>query len=85
MPENTRAQIDANSWQLPEVFKWLQEQGNIDTQEMYRTFNCGIGMVMVVSAEDADTAIETLTKAGETAFKLGEITSSNGEADVIVE
>jgi len=85
MPENTRAQIDASSWELPTVFKWLQEQGNIDSQEMYRTFNCGIGMVMVVNAEDADTAIETLTKAGEVAFKLGEITSSTGEADVVVE
>ena len=85
MPENTRAQINAASWELPSVFKWLQEQGNIDSQEMYRTFNCGIGMVMVVDAEDVDTAIETLTKAGEKAFKLGEITSSMGEADVIVE
>ena len=85
MPENTRAQIDAASWELPAVFKWLQEHGNIDSQEMYRTFNCGIGMVMVVNAEDADTAIETLTKAGEVAFKLGEITSSNGAADVVVE
>jgi len=85
MPENTRAQIDASSWELPEVFKWLQQQGNIDSQEMYRTFNCGIGMVMVVNAEDADTAIETLSKAGEVAFKLGEITSSTGEADAVVE
>jgi len=85
MPENTRAQIDASSWELPTVFKWLQENGNIDSQEMYRTFNCGIGMVMVVNAEDADIAIETLTKAGEVAFKLGEITSSTGEADVVVE
>ena len=41
MPENTRAQIDVNSWQLPDVFKWLKEQGNIEDQEMYRTFNCG--------------------------------------------
>jgi len=85
MPKNTRAQIDAASWELPAVFKWLQEQGNIDSQEMYRTFNCGIGMVIVVNAEDADTTIETLTKAGEKAFKLGEITSSTGDADVIVE
>jgi len=85
MPENTRAQIDVNSWELPEVFKWLQEQGNIESSEMYRTFNCGIGMVIVVNEEDADTAIEVLNKAGESAFKLGEITSSNGAADVIIE
>lgn len=85
MTENTRAQIAADSWELPEVFKWLQQQGNIDSQEMYRTFNCGIGMVVVVNAEDADTTIEILNKAGEEAFKLGEITSSNGAADVVVQ
>ncbi len=85
MPDNTRAQIDASSWEMPEVFKWLQQEGNIEAQEMYRTFNCGIGMVVVVSAEDAEAALETLQKAGETAFKLGEITSSKGAPDVVVE
>jgi len=85
MPQNTRARIAADSWQMPEVFKWLQQQGNIASQEMYRTFNCGIGMVVVVNAEDADTAIDTLNRAGEQAFRLGEITSSNGAADVVVE
>jgi len=85
MPENTRAQINVNSWELPEVFKWLQQQGNIEDLEMYRTFNCGIGMVLVVNAEDADTAIEVLNKAGESAFKLGEITSSNGAPDVVID
>jgi len=85
MPDNTRAQIDKSSWELPEVFKWLQQQGNIDMEEMYRTFNCGIGMVAVVNNEDADTAIDILNKAGESAWKLGEITSSTGKPDVIVE
>lgn len=85
MPQNTRARIDANSWQMPAVFKWLQQQGNIASQEMYRTFNCGIGMVVVVNAEDAETAIDTLNKAGEQAFRLGDITSSSGPADVVVE
>lgn len=85
MPENTRARINAESWDMPQVFKWLQQQGNIDSQEMYRTFNCGIGMVLVVAAEDAENTIEALEKAGETAFMLGEITSSKGAADVIVE
>jgi phosphoribosylformylglycinamidine cyclo-ligase len=85
MPENTRAQIDANSWKLPEVFKWLQQQGNITDLEMYRTFNCGIGMVLVINEEDADTAIDVLNQAGESAFRLGEITSSNGAADVVIE
>lgn len=85
MPENTRAQLDINSWQLPDVFKWLQQQGNIEELEMYRTFNCGIGMVLVVNEEDADTAIDVLNKAGESAFQLGKITSSSGAPDVIIE
>jgi len=85
MPENTRAQINVNSWELPAVFKWLQQQGNIEDLEMYRTFNCGIGMVLVVNEEDADTAIDVLNNAGEVAFKLGEITSSNGAPDVIID
>lgn len=85
MPENTRARIDASSWQMPAVFQWLQQAGNIEANEMYRTFNCGIGMVVVVSAEDADNALETLQKSGETAFRIGEITSSNGAPDVVVE
>ena len=85
MPENTRAQIDAASWDMPAVFQWLQQQGNIEQQEMYRTFNCGVGMVLVVDAEDTDTAIEMLNAAGETAWRLGEIVSSTGEPDVVVE
>ncbi len=85
MPENTRAQIDASSWTMPQVFNWLQENGNVEQQEMYRTFNCGVGMVLVVNAEDADSAIEQLNAAGEKAWRLGEIVSSNGEPDVVIE
>lgn len=85
MPENTRAQIDANSWQLPAVFKWLQAEGNIEDSEMHRTFNCGVGMVLVVNAEDADTAIESLNADGETAWRLGKVVSSSGAPDVVIE
>ncbi len=84
MPKNTRAQINADSWQFPDIFQWLQQQGNIDMQEMYRTFNCGIGMVLVVSAEDADNTVKLLNKAGETAFRLGQITRSTGAPDVVI-
>ncbi len=64
--ENTVAQIDANSWELPKLFQWLQAEGNVDAQEMYRTFNCGIGMVVIVDAADADAAAAFLTAQGET-------------------
>lgn len=64
LPENTVAQIDAGSWQLPKLFQWLQAEGNVDAQEMYRTFNCGIGMVVIVDAADADAAAAFLTEHG---------------------
>ena len=61
------ARIDAASWALPPLFQWLQQAGNVDMQEMYRVFNCGIGMVVVVAAADADSAAERLAEreAGE--------------------
>ena len=77
MPDNTCAKIDGSSWSRPKVFDWLQEQGNIETSEMYRTFNCGIGMVVVVAAEDQQKAIDILQKKGETVFTLGTIEVSS--------
>ena len=85
MPENTRAQLDASSWQMPAVFQWLQQQGNIEQSEMYRTFNCGVGMVLVVNSEDTEQAIELLSANGETAWKIGEVVSSTGRADITIE
>ena len=85
MVENTRAQIDINSWTMPPVFEWLQQQGNIEPQEMYRTFNCGVGMVLVMDADDADQALDLLNNAGETAWRLGEVVSKTGDPDVIIE
>ena len=67
------AEIDTSSWQLGPVFEFLQEQGNIETAEMRRTFNCGVGMVAVVAEADADRAIEQLESSGETAWRIGRI------------
>ncbi|MBI3145396.1 MAG: phosphoribosylformylglycinamidine cyclo-ligase [Pseudogulbenkiania sp.] len=79
LPENTVAQIDAASWQLPKLFQWLQAEGNVDAQEMYRTFNCGIGMVVIVDAADADAAAAFLTEQGETVSRIGVIRARNGD------
>ena len=79
LPENTVAQIDANSWELPKLFQWLQAEGNVDAQEMYRTFNCGIGMVVIVDAADADAAAAFLTAQGETVSRIGVIRARNGD------
>ncbi|WP_374497621.1 phosphoribosylformylglycinamidine cyclo-ligase [Vogesella indigofera] len=79
LPENTMAQIDAGSWELPKLFQWLQAEGNVDAQEMYRTFNCGIGMVVIVDAADADVAAAFLTEQGETVSRIGVIRARNGD------
>ena len=80
------AVLDKTSWILPPLFQWLQEQGNVDAQEMYHTFNCGIGMAVVVAAGDAERAIQLLTAAGETVYSIGEIRSrAAGQAQTIVQ
>jgi len=79
LPENTQAVIDKNSWQLPEVFQWLQENGNVELNEMYRTFNCGVGMVLITSAEEADAIVTTLNENNETAWPLGVIEAGDKE------
>lgn len=79
MPAHTKAKIDSNSWSRAAVFDWLQEQGNIESSEMYRTFNCGIGMVVVVDAKDKNKTIDLLQQYGETVYSLGNIESSETE------
>ncbi len=71
LPENCHARIDAAAWPLPRLMAFLQAQGNIEPEEMARTFNCGIGMVAAVTAEDAATVAAELTAAGETVFRIG--------------
>jgi phosphoribosylformylglycinamidine cyclo-ligase len=84
MPNNTQAVIDANAWQMPEVFSWLQQNGNVEANEMYRTFNCGVGMVLCVAAEDVDQTIESLRNSGEEAFLLGSIEQSDQETPSVI-
>jgi phosphoribosylformylglycinamidine cyclo-ligase len=73
LPDGLDAEIDTASWQPGPVFDFLQEQGNIETAEMRRTFNCGVGMVVVVDADDADTAVAILNDQGESAWRIGRI------------
>ena len=79
LPDDCCAELDAGSWLHPPVFDWLQEQGNIDPEEMYRTFNCGIGMVVCVAPEDAARAQELLRKGGETVWNIGRVGPRKGE------
>jgi phosphoribosylformylglycinamidine cyclo-ligase len=73
LPENTTAVIDTNAWQRPIIFDWLQEQGNIEPLEMYRTLNCGVGMVICVPADAEQKTLDILAANGEQAFVLGTI------------
>lgn len=73
LPEGCTAVIHARAWTWPPVFQWLQQAGNVALAEMHRTFNCGIGMVLVVAPEDAAAATDFLTTQGETVYRLGEI------------
>jgi len=79
LPDNVVAEIDSNTWEMPKLFSWLREGGNVEAQEMFRTFNCGIGMVVVVSAEDADVAVKHLQEAGETVSRIGVIRTRSGD------
>jgi len=82
LPENTEALIQRQSWQLPAVFQWLQSTGNIADSEMLKTFNCGVGMVIVVDQSSASEVVDTLQAAGEQAFVIGSIESSLSKAAV---
>ena len=85
LPQGLTAELDKNSWQLPPLFQWLQQQGNIEAGEMYRTFNCGIGMTVIVAADHAETAVKLLQAEGEQVYTIGRIRRQNpAEAPTIV-
>ncbi|HSC68718.1 MAG TPA: phosphoribosylformylglycinamidine cyclo-ligase [Cellvibrio sp.] len=79
LPDDCKAVIDTKSWALPPVFQWLQRGGNVDIREMYRTFNCGVGMVIAVPASEKDNALNILRAAGENAFVIGAIAKATGD------
>jgi phosphoribosylformylglycinamidine cyclo-ligase len=73
IPETLRPRFDWASWQLPPVFEWLQQTGGVSDAEMRRTFNCGVGLVLIVSPSEAEPVMAALLNAGETAFVVGEL------------
>jgi len=80
MPKGLVAEIDGASWRMPEVFHWLMQQGRIDDIEMGRTFNCGIGMVVVVPPEKVDAVVQSLKASGEDVAIIGHLRAAKGEA-----
>ena len=85
LPDNTQAVIDESSWQWPAVFNWLQTAGNVSQHEMYRTFNCGVGMVIALPEAEVDNALALLKAKGENAWKIGIIKASDSEQRVVIQ
>ena len=83
LPADCKAQIDTASWQWPAVFNWLQEQGNVATAEMYRTFNCGVGMVICVADADREAALQQLSAAGHHCWHIGQVATGAGEVELL--
>jgi phosphoribosylformylglycinamidine cyclo-ligase len=82
LPKGLGARIDLARVAVPAVFQWLASEGSIAESEMLRTFNCGIGMIVVASPEKADAVVKAFTRAGETVVMLGDITSARGDTSV---
>ncbi len=83
MPSHLSAKLDSTSWIQPEIFQWIQDQGNIDSAEMYRVLNCGVGMVVVISKDSSNEAINHLNACGEKAWLIGEVVQFEGEQVII--
>ena len=84
LPRDTAAVIDAGAWPQPPVFGWLTSASGMDTREMARTFNCGIGMVAVVAAEDAGTVGDLFAAQGETVYTIGVVTPRADDAPAVI-
>lgn len=84
LPENLVAELNATSWELPALFKWLAELGNIQPRELATTFNCGLGMVVAVAPENKDSLIELLSDAGETVYEIGRLTKRSSDQEQVV-
>ncbi len=84
IPNGCRAIINSNSWEIPAIFRFLQEQGNIDAFELYRTFNCGIGMVLCVAPSQQTQVLQRLTELGEQCIVIGHIEMSDNDGQTVV-
>jgi len=83
LPEDLHATIDTSTWQQGAIFDWLAEHGNISNVEMRRTFNCGVGMIVVVSDTDRDSALSTLAGLGENAWHIGQVVADAGQVQYL--
>lgn len=85
LPAGTQAILNESSWQWPAIFNWLQQAGNVSRFEMYRTFNCGVGMIIALNPDDASHALQLLNSAGEQAWQIGVIKASDSDERVVIQ
>ena len=83
LPVHLSAKINKNSWKLPSLFQWLKDEANLDDAELYRTFNCGIGMTIIVDEKDAQEASNILRKLGEEVYIIGSIKKLNKDENQV--
>jgi phosphoribosylformylglycinamidine cyclo-ligase len=83
LPDHLCARIDLSSWQMPPVFSWLQQAGNVEQTEMLRTFNCGAGMIMAIDAKQERQCLDQLETLGETAWVIGEVINRGDQPAVV--
>lgn len=81
LPEGTKAVINTQSWDIPEIFKWIQAGGNVAQKEMYRTLNCGVGMVICVPQSEKEAALKLLAAEGEQAWEIGSIANCTADEE----
>jgi phosphoribosylformylglycinamidine cyclo-ligase len=84
LPKGTKAVLDRKKWPRAEIFRWLQQTGNVAEEEMFRVFNCGIGMVIVLAPDKSETAAMLLKREGELAYEIGKIAASAGEPEAVI-
>ena len=79
LPDDVNAEVNLGSWNQPEVFDWIEEEGNVDKDEMLKTFNCGIGYILIVDKETTTDVIKVINNLGHQAFPIGDISAGNKE------
>jgi phosphoribosylformylglycinamidine cyclo-ligase len=83
IPKNLSASINIDSWDTPEIFKWLKVNGNLNDEDMFRIFNCGIGMVLIVSKDDSEAVLDNINKHNFKCFNIGTLINKENNNSVV--
>ena len=83
LPHFVSVHLDASKWTIPAIFKWLANRGNVDADEMLRAFNCGVGFALITDPNDTDDILQSLSEAGETAWKIGTVKTRSENDDFV--